>query len=90
MSWKKNDLKPKYRLYKGDIDGARKLACKIIKEDENIYPKVVIRSKTNQGEVNADRKNNVYDYISTNSKDGIYWRVNPKTGKLTSKLGYVD
>ena len=89
-SWTKRDLKDQYRLYRGDIAGARRLACKLLKENTNITGRIVIRSKTIQGEVDADRDRKIYEYVSYNSKEGIYWRINPKTGMLTRKIGYVE
>ena len=33
---------------------------------------------------------NSFAYCSGRDGEGIIWQVNPKTGKLTKKIGYVE
>lgn len=94
------NLKKHVKPYTGTYDGARKQACRLIRFSkakysvniEGVRIKGNIRVTSPLGEVwSSDRKLMDYAYLShRGTEKGIIWNVNPDTGKLTSKAGYVD
>ena len=91
-----NSLSKRYAFTKGDINKARKLACQISgKIGYRKINEVTIKYPNQQpgwryvGKVWMDGINS-FAYLSGRDGEGIIWQVNPKTGKLTRKIGYVE
>lgn len=84
------NLKTHTREYSGTYDGARKAACNLLINKKAKYPVRIHRSgyRWAIGEVWFDMRD--FCYQSLRAGEGIIWKVNPRTGKLTRKIGYVE
>lgn len=85
-----NGLNKHTREYNGTYDGARKAACILLMSKKTKYPIHIYRPgyRWAIGELWLDGGD--FCYVTWRAGEGIIWKVNPKTGKLTSKHGYVD
>lgn len=85
-----NGLNSHTREYNGTYDGARKAACSLLISKKSKYSVIIHRSgyRWSIGELWFDGRD--FCYVTRRAGEGIIWKVNPKTGKLTSKIGYVD
>ena len=90
-----SSLSKRITVVKGDINKARVSACQISgKIGYRKNNEVTIKYPDQPGyryvgKVWMDGINS-FAYCSGRDGEGIIWQVNPKTGKLTKKIGYVE
>lgn len=90
LKYADRNLKVHTREYSGTYDGARKAACILFINKRSKHTVHIHRSgyRWAIGELWFDGRD--FCYLSLRAGEGIIWKVNPRTGKLTSKLGYED
>lgn len=92
IKYEDKNLKRHTREYSGTYDGARKAACLLLMSKRARYTIYIHRPgyRWAIGEVWSNWNNSTFSYLSGRAGEGIIWKVNPRTGKLTSKLGYEE
>ena len=89
--WYDKNLQRHVKTYAGTYDGARKTACDLITKGAK-YSVYISRPPGSIGDRLGEvwKSYNEFSYLSNRAGEGIIWKVNPKTGKLTSKVGFVE
>ena len=91
VSYNKN-LSPNKQTVIGNLDKARKIACEISKKAGFRTVSIKNPSRPAWDSIGEVWMNGIdsFAYVSGRAGEGIIWNVNPKTGKLTRKIGYLE